>query len=114
MSFINALDSMLWHDGLFLETKTVLTNDMTVELSLALYEDNDTKIRDQVSLQFMGVENLVFTANTQELIENAQAGNINYAYTKSMLSSKKYRFTLYLIDGLISFDFEDGRVLESF
>lgn len=113
MEFIHILDAVCWHDGVFVEAKTVLAKEVTIQLWVELYKDSEAAKRAPRGFYFEGVENLVFTANTHELIEHAQAGNINDACTKPLCSNKKYRFTLYLIDGLISFDFEDAKVLEN-
>lgn len=113
MEFIHILDAACWHDGVFVEAKTVLTKEVTIQLWVELYKDNEAAKRASIGFYFEGVENLVFTANTHELIEHAQAGNINDACTKPLCFNKKHRFTLYLIDGLISFDFEGGNVLEN-
>ena len=108
---IDVLGKMYWHDGIFLESKIAINKDMIINLTFELYKDSTSENRNKINIQFTNIENLVITTNTRALLENCNAGNINYAYVKASQSNKKYRFIVYLLDGVISFEFSNGEVL---
>lgn len=105
MDNIDIVNSIEWHDGILLETKVVSKKSTSVTLHLELYKEQTAKLRSKIKIQFLEVESIYFSADATELADNYKAGNVSNGYIKPCNDSNKYKFFLYLSDGLISLNF---------
>ncbi len=113
MNDFDIVNSIEWHDGVLLETKTTFKKKHSnMILIIEIYKKKDAKFRDEMIIEFFDIDNLTFTVDTVELNDNYRSGNISNGYIKEISNKEKYKFFLYLSDGLLGLTFKECRLIE--
>lgn len=115
MKIINSMenvDNIIWHDGVLVETRMECYHtEYNFILTAEVYVDDFTSARERKTLEFTGVEHLSQIIDVAELIDNQNAGNIEDATI--IYKAKKYKFSLHLFGGFLSFTFKTMRVVDN-
>ncbi|SDC34954.1 hypothetical protein [Paraburkholderia lycopersici] len=107
MSDFGSLNSIEWHDGIFLGWQVDFNDSACISMDFRLYPDPEGKERKNVKAIFSGITSLHSSIDAIELLDNRRAGNVSNAYIKKDGGRGKYKFFLYLVDGLITLSFRD-------
>lgn len=106
------INNIIWHDGVLVDTKMECHRTAhNFILTAELYVDEFTAGRERKTFEFTGVEHLSQLMDIAELIDNQKAGNIKDA--RIIYKAKKYKFSLYLFGGFLSFTFKTMRVVDN-
>uniref|UniRef100_UPI001CA33E0D hypothetical protein n=1 Tax=Serratia marcescens TaxID=615 RepID=UPI001CA33E0D len=83
--------------------------NFNIMITTAIYKSD--KKRETVEIEFSDIDNLVMTMDTIELIDNKKSGNISNGYIKNIKNEERYKFFLYLSDGLLSMSFKNLKLI---
>lgn len=114
MSDFDIVNTVLWHDGVLLEVKTTFKEThFNITLFIDIYHNETVGDREKMMIEFTDIDNLVFTIDAVELLDNRRSGNISNGYVTKIKNKKRYKFFLYLSDGLLSMTFKQVQLIKS-
>lgn len=107
---MNNIEEIIWHDGILLDFKIRFGKSISVVLIVKVFESDEASSRKKLKLTFNNVDFINCSADTYELIDNSNSGNVSNGYIKNDSSSKRNKFFLYLLDGIINFHFSNVEI----
>ena len=103
------VENIIWHDGVLVETRMECHHtEYNFILTVELYVDEFTAGRERKRFELTGVEHLSQVMDIAELIDNQNIKDATIVY-----KAKKYKISLHLFGGFLSFTFKTMRVIDN-